>query len=190
MSLDSETHHPRTIEQVLNVLQPITEKVHSLLGRVRWIAWLYLAAAVSLWLVLVLPGGVDASWVLGFSLLGLIVLMIPAGLIFLFYFGLVSVANLPTRLLEKAGVGEMHARSMVDTARSADAGSSSQRAGKLLRTLFDVRGLVNDSKGMLLEYTALLRLVNPFVLAIVGIALAAGFLEVVAAIVGLLIVLF
>ena len=189
MSSDSEKQ-PRTTRQILNILQPITEKVHSILGRVRGIVVVYLAGAVALWLVLVLPGGVDVSWVLGFSLLGLLILMIPAALVFLFYLGLVSVVNLPMRLLEKAGVGETHARSMVDTARSADAGTSSERAGKLLRTLYDVRGLVKDSKGLLLEYTALLRLVNPFVLAIVGIALAAGFLEVVAAVIGLLIVFF
>ena len=154
------------------------------------LAWIYLAGAVVLWLVLAAPGGMEVSWLLGFSLMGLILLMLPSGILFLFFAGLNSVSKLPARLMEKAEVGETQARSMLETARASELSTSSERGGKLLRSLFDLRKLVLESKGMLLEYAALLRLANPFILAIVGLATVFGFFVVVGALIGVLVLIF
>ena len=174
-------------ERALEALQPIAAKVQTIVGHVRVLAWIYLAGAVALWLALVLPGGVRFSWTFWVSVVGMVAFGAPSIVLFLFYGAPQAVVELPARLLEKAGAGEAQARSLMQSARAP--GAAGERTGRLLRSFYELRTLVLESKDLLLEYGVLLRLANPFVLGVVALATVAGFLVVVAAAIALVVVL-
>lgn len=182
----SEKHRTR---QILEAVQPIIERARRITDKVRGMAWVYLAGAVLLTGTIFLPFSSTSLLVYGFAVLVLLLLSVPSIILFLFHAVLESVIALPGRLLEKAGIGEASARTMLETVRSRDAGTVDQKKGKVLRTLVEVRKLVLDSKGMLLEYSALLRLANPFILGIVAGATVIGFGIAVMAVIALIIVL-
>ena len=177
------------VERIIERIDPIVLRVQSIVGRVKGMVWVYAGGAVVLWGLLFLPFS-GTGWVYGFAALILIGLLLPALILMLFYLGLQTVIGLPSRLLEKAGVGETHARAMLDTARLSNKEEPSRKVGKLLGTLYEMRTLVLDSKGMLFEYAALVRLANPLVLGVVGIAVVAGFFILAGALIGLVIVSF
>ena len=129
-----------------------------------------------------------SGWFYGMAALVFLLLCLPSGILFLFHGALRAVIALPRRLLEKAGVGEASARNMLGAIKASTAEAPVQKT-KILRTLSEMRGLVLESKDMLIEYSVLLRLANPFVLGVVAFATVAGFGIAVAAVIGLLIVL-
>ncbi len=162
-------------KRLVAAIQPITEKVQSIVGKVKWMAWIYLVSAVVLSGMLFIPFSGTNAWVYAFAASVLLLLTVPSIILFLFHLGLQSIIALPTRLLEKAGAGEASARSMLQTVTSSNRVETTGKKGKLLSTLVELRGLVMESKDLLFEYTALLRLANPFVMGVVGIATVAGF---------------
>lgn len=184
------TTEQNKIERIIERIDPIVLRVQSIVGRVKGMVWVYAGGAAVLWGLLFLPFSDTSGWVYGFAALILIGLLLPSLILMLFYFGLQTVIGLPGRLLEKAGIGETHARAMFETARLTNKEEPSRKAGKLLGTLYEMRSLVLDSKGMLFEYAALVRLANPLVLGIVGIAVVAGFFILAGALIGLLLVVF
>ena len=186
-----EENKQRTTTQVIEVLSPIVEKVESIIGKIKGLAWIYLISAVGLWAMIAFFSTTNVMpWLVSLSVLGLVLFALPSVILFLFYGGLKSIVNLPTRLLKKAGTGEENARNMLASARLSNAAPSSERAGTILRSLFDLRSLVLESKGMLLEYATLLRLANPFVLALVGIAVVSGFFIVIATVITAVVFIF
>lgn len=182
----SNNHRTR---QILEAVQPIIDRAGRIVGKVQQMAWVYLAGAALLTGTLFLPFSSTSMLVYGFAVIVLIVLSVPSVILFLFHAVLESVIALPGRLLEKAGIGEASARTMMDAVRSRDAATVDQKKGRVLRTLVEVRTLVLDSKGMLLEYTALLRLANPFILGIVAGATVIGFGITVTAVIALILII-
>ncbi len=176
-------------QQVLEAVQPIISKVQRIVGKVQGMAWVYLAGALVLTGTLFVPFSSTSTLMYGLALLVLLLFSVPSAILFLFHAVLQSVISLPGRLLEKAGIGEASARTVMQAVRADDKTPVDQKKGKVLRTLVDLRNLVLDSKGMLMEYTALLRLANPFILGIVAAAVVVGFGIVAAAVIALLIVL-
>lgn len=156
------------------MMQPITDRVGGIISKVKKLSWIYLGSALVLWGCLFIPFSIDSSWSYAFAALLLVVLSVPSGILLLFYAGLKSVVALPGRLLEKAGVGEASARSVMQGLRASVSEDAETSKRKLLSTFVELRGLVLESKDMLIEYAAILRLANPFVLGIVGIASIAG----------------
>lgn len=173
--------------QLVSVIEPITDRVKGIVGKVKWLAWIYLVGAAGLWATIFLPFTPEMKPFLTLAFLLLLLLGIPSGILFLFHFGLQSVIDLPARLLEKAGIGEASARTMIHAVKASNPEHVDSKKKKLVGTVFELRKLVTESKDMLIEYTALLRLANPFVLAIVGIATLAGFGITVAALIGVII---
>ena len=189
-----ETPEPDALEinrakQLIQLIQPITERVGAIVSSVKNLSWIYLGSAFVLWGILFIPFSMDNAWSYAFAVLLLALLCIPAGILLLFHAGLQSVIALPRRLLEKAGVGEASTRSVIQSLRanSPDQVESSKR--KLLGTFVELRELVLESKEMLIEYAAILRLANPLVLGIVGIATVAGFCVGIAALIALIVIL-
>lgn len=176
------------VQSLIDRINPIVLRVQSIVGRVKGMVWVYAGSGAVLWGILFLPFSGNSAWVYGFAALVLIGLLLPSVILLLFYLGLQTVIGLPGRLLEKAGIGETHARAMLETARLSNKEEPSRKVGKLLGTLYEMRSLVLDSKGMLFEYAALVRLANPLVLGIVGIAVVAGFFILVGALIGLVII--
>jgi hypothetical protein len=186
----SHPEKPRAgqVERVVQRIEPIVMRVEGIIGRVRGLAGVYAAAAAVLWGVIFLPIYSDNLVYYGFIAVVLIGLLTPALILLLFYFGLKSVIALPGRLLEKAGLGETQTRTLWEHARLSNRQTPARRTGKLLGTLFEMRSLILDSKGMLLEYAALVRLANPLVLGLVGVAVVSGFFVLAGAVIGLLVV--
>ena len=180
---DNRSHTQR----IVRVMEPITLKARGIVGKVQWMAWGYLVAALVLTCVLFMPFSSVNVWMYAFATGMLLLLAIPSGILFLFHAGLQSVIALPARLLEKAGVGEASARSILQAVRS-DSEQAPEKKGKVLGTLVELRSLVLDSRDMLFEYGALLRLANPFVLGIVGMAAVVGVGIVLAAFIALVVV--
>ncbi|MFK7844272.1 MAG: hypothetical protein AB8G77_03150 [Rhodothermales bacterium] len=176
-------------QQVIEVIQPIIEKVQGIVGKVKGMAWIYLAAAFVLAGILFLPFSGPNVLMYAFAAAILLLLAVPSGILFLFHMGLQTVLALPSRLLEKAGVGEASARNILQAVKSTALDKQEIKKKKVLGTLTDMRKLVLDSKDMLIEYTALLRLANPFVLGIVAAATVAGAGIVVAALIAVIILI-
>ncbi len=175
--------------QVIAAVQPITDKVQGIVGRVKTLGWVYIAGAAGLAGALFSWVSVETSgWFYAAAALVFLLLSLPSGILFLFHGALQTVIALPRRLLEKAGVGEASARNVLGAIKASSVDAPVQKT-KILRTLSELRGLVLDSKDMLLEYSVLLRLANPFVLGIVAFATVAGFGIVLAAVIALIIVL-
>ena len=183
---DSSNEVSRT-QQLVDIIDPIIDRVQGIVGKVKGMAWIYLAGAFVLWGVIFLPLNTEQLPLLAFSLLLLVVLGIPSVILFLFHAGLQSIIALPARLLEKAGIGEASARTMVHAVKASNKEDVDTKKKKLVGTVFELRTLVMESKDMLIEYTALLRLANPFVLGIVGVATLAGFGVTMTALISLLI---
>lgn len=176
-------------QQVIKTVQPIINKVKGIVGRVKTLGWVYIAGAAGLAGALFSWMSVETSgWFYAIAVLVFLLLSLPSGILFLFHGALQAVIALPGRLLEKAGLGEASARNMLGAIKSSTAEAPVEKT-KILRTLSELRSLVMDSKDMLIEYSILLRLANPFVLGVVAFATVAGFGIVLAAIVALVVVM-
>ena len=184
------TSNRRRTEQVIEVIQPIIEKVQGIVGKVKGMAWIYLGAAFVLAGVLFIPFSSTSALMYAFAAAILLLLAVPSVILFLFHMGLQTVIALPGRLLEKAGIGEASARSIMHAVKSTALQETEVKKRKVLGTLTDMRKLVLESKDMLIEYTALLRLANPFVLGIVAAATVVGAGIVAAAVIAVLILVF
>ncbi|MEZ4702987.1 MAG: hypothetical protein R2834_21825 [Rhodothermales bacterium] len=168
----------------------VSVRAHAVVGKVRSAAAVFVLAAMGLWGSLFYPFQFEsaAAWMAIGALL--LALLAPAGIVYLFYRGLLSIARLPERLAATAGAGKAHA-AMAWRAAVQDAESSAdQRAFRLVGAIRDIRSLVGSSREMLVEYTVLFRMVNPLVLAVVGVAALAGIGLVIAAAIALLVAVF
>ena len=170
-----EGNETKRTQQLVEIIEPITDRANAIVGKVKGMAWIYLAGAAALWCVMFLPMSVESILLVALAILVLVALGVPSIILFLFHAGLQTIIALPARLLEKAGIGEASARTMMSAVKASNPEDVDTKKKKLVGTVFELRNLVTESKGMLIEYTALLRLANPFVLGIVGIATLAGF---------------
>ena len=170
-----ERTETKRTQQVVEIIEPITDRANAIVGKVKGMAWIYLAGAAALWCVMFLPMSASNMLLIALAVLVLVALGVPSIILFLFHAGLQSIIALPARLLQKAGIGEASARTMLSAVKASNPEDVDTKKKKLVGTVFELRNLVTESKDMLIEYTALLRLANPFVLGIVGIATLAGF---------------
>ena len=127
-------------KQLIQLIQPITGRVAGVVSRVKKLSWIYLGSALVLWGCMLLPFSIEGAWSYVFAAFLLVVLSVPAGILLLFYAGLQSVIALPARLLEKAGVGEASARSVVQSIRASGLDSADSSKTKLLSTFVELRG--------------------------------------------------
>ena len=109
-------------------------------------------------------------------------LLLPAGVLALFYQGLRDLMKLPERLRGQLDVDKDAAAQAARTMR-ADAGKSS-RLWRFVKGLWALRTAVMDSKGLLLRYGAMIRFINPWSLLAVLAATGATFVLSAMAVVG------
>ena len=88
-----------------------------------------------------------------------------------------------------AGTGEDHAEDLVETIREERREPFRlRRLWRFFRTVLDLRGLVLDSKGLLLQVTVVARLANPLFIGGLFVAFALSILLVLAAGIAFLVV--
>ncbi|GIV58245.1 MAG: hypothetical protein KatS3mg042_1158 [Rhodothermaceae bacterium] len=141
----------------------------SLTGR---LAGATLAAGAWLWGLAAYPFTFDAPGSEALAAVGLVLLLAPGLLLLLFYVGLRQVAALPGRLARTLDTGRTRTAALYATA-------SAPRAhrwwlARLLRGVLDLRALVAESRDVLLQYAALIRLLNPWTLLAVAAAVVLG----------------
>ena len=153
----------RTVTAVTN----LKNRIESIFEKVRVLAISYAVGALVFWGLLFQPFNFSSGITLGLALLLGLAMLIPAGILGVYYLGLSTAMQLPERIVEKAGVGKHQLTQAAGLIPRP-------RINKLLTILWDMRKLFLESKDMLLEYTLLLRLFNPFVLVIVSAAVVVG----------------
>lgn len=191
----SETPEVAVVEVAPSVLarvQRLVPFVRRILGTVRVVGTVSAGSAVVLWALLVEPW----TWTAGvgldtavLSLIGLAVLLIPAGAAFLGALTLEDLLALPGRLKAMASETVDHAKTMVTPGDV----EKKRRAFGFFRAIWSARSLVLDSKGAWLKAVALVRLGRlaslPFALALLGafalnaVVIGAAFLAVLVVIV-------
>lgn len=165
---------PTPESRLERVLLAAAARARRLVGKVRVASGLFAGAGVVFWGALFYPFGFEstAAWA-GIAALGL-ALLVPAGVVYLFYLGLGAVIRLPERLAATAGAGRVSAASAWHAAVKDSDAPTDQRALKLVGAIRDLHGLVSGSKDLLIQYSVLFRMVNPLVLIVVGLAWLAG----------------
>ncbi|MDX1531691.1 MAG: hypothetical protein R3362_09210 [Rhodothermales bacterium] len=180
---------PPTSPALPERVREVLPTVPALVRRVRAVAFVSAGAAVVLWGLVLGPSAWPLSGWTVVALLGLGVLLVPAGGTLVAVWTLEEVAALPARV--RALTGEAAAASR--QARERTAALRRERGGRRLWGLFGVlwrlRGFVEESRGTLLRTAALARLARlaslPFVLLLLG-CFALNFVVIVAAAVALL----
>jgi hypothetical protein len=132
------------------------------------------AVASGMWLgyLLLRPVAFHAWWVTGLSGLGLMLLAVPGIAALVLSWGLADLARVPQRTAELAQATRERSAAL----RSIGASGPGVRRGWLLgRRLYDVWGLMRESRDLLFSTSALVRMANPvsLVVALAVIAVAA-----------------
>jgi len=176
-------------DRLLAAIRPVAVRAQSVVGKVRALGYVSLGAGAVLWLLFFYPFASTSGWTWVPVGLLLTAFLLPGGILWLFALGLDQLILLPDRLVAMAGMGEVHAATLTDTAIAPTERRWLQRLWRLLRSVVDLRGLILDSKGLLLQYAAVIRLVNPWTLGAVLLAVLASFLLIAAAVLGALLTL-
>lgn len=158
---------PSRTQRALQVVTDLRDRMEGIFKKVRGLAIANALGALVLWALLFQPFDFSSGITLGLAILLGLAMLIPAGILGLYYLGLATAIQLPHRIAEKAGTGKQH------LTRAADL-IPRPRLSKLINVLWDLRGVLLESKDMLLEYTILIRLFNPFVLVLVTGAVVIG----------------
>ena len=175
--------------RLMRLARMLEQKARLLAGIVRWVALGAAAVAVWLWAVVVMLAAPE-GW--GGVLVGalLVVLLGPAAILGVFYWGLYDLMKLPERLALQVERGRTQATSRPADVPSASRGISGRFYGFLQR-LWRLRSMLLESRALLIRYGAMVRLVTPFfVLLVVGAVVVSGLMIPVAAIATLVLLLF
>jgi hypothetical protein len=173
-------------------LRRLLPLVRALVRQTRRLAAVSAASALVLWLVLVRPwtwGAGAPEGGLGPPLVGLLVLLVPAGAALLGALTLRDLLALPGKLREAATETAGHARGALGSSASEEEGS---RLFRFARAVWGARALVLDAHGGWLKALALARLARlaslPFALLLI-VAVMLNFVVIAAAAVAMLLVL-
>ncbi len=157
---------PRVYARLVTLAQAIV-------GKVAVLAIASFAAGVWLWLSLL--GTMElAGW--GWLLAGFVAVLAcgPAGVLSLFYLGLRQLVSLPSRASEYAAVGRQGVSAVTASVTAKGLGTR-ERTRRLLRSAYQLLRTVLDSKGLLMDSVAIVRLANPVTLVIVLSSIVASF---------------
>lgn len=142
-------------------------------------------SAVCIWGWLFSPFAFAHWWSAILAVLVLLLLLGPAGVLFLVAITVRQLAHLPRTLTEKGKEGVDRLAAATSSVRPGTDVAPKQRVWTLGRALFDLWGLIIDSKGLLLQYAGMVRLANPVSLVLVGAAVVTGVVLIAVAVVGL-----
>jgi hypothetical protein len=165
-------------------LQSVARGAEAVVGKVRTLAVASAVAGLWLWGLVAYPFGFEQLWAWPLAVTGLLLLLIPAAVLFLFYFGLNQLIRLPGNLAAMGTAGREHAGQLYTVSTDDGEPRRSRRRWRFLRTLFELRGLVLESRELLIGSAALVRLVNPVSLVVVAAAVVGAVVLIGVALVG------
>ncbi|GIV58061.1 hypothetical protein GQ464_010635 [Rhodocaloribacter litoris] len=151
----------------------LARQAGALTGLTRRLALATLAAGAWLWGLAAYPFTFDAVWAWVLAGLGLVFLLAPGVLLWLFDAGLRELTALPARLARTLDTGRTRTADLYATATGTGA-RGRWWLWRLVKGVLDLRTLVLDARGLLVQYAALARLLNPWMLAIAVTATVAG----------------
>lgn len=178
----------RVASSVYNQVLTVANLAQPVVRFARRTAVVFGVSGVAVWLLWFFPDSGRATMI-GLSVIGLMLLMVPAAVQLFFSAALAEFLDLPKHLVATASEGAGHASDATQSLRSTDV-APRPRFLRLGRALYRLANTGFEAKGMVLGAAAAVRLVNPFVLlGVLATGVAGGFLVMIA-LVGILLRLF
>ncbi len=171
-------------------VQPVVQVAEAIVDKVHLQTVLTLVSGLWVWGLIFFPfSSFDRVWVivLGVSVLGL--LLAPAGVLWLFWAGLGELIRIPDKLVEMAGEGEGHTDVLLETMAGQVEPRKVRRLWRFFRTVLDLRTLILDSKGLLLQFAVVARVANPVFIGVLFVAFLLSLLLIVVAAVSFFVVI-
>ena len=175
--------------RLVRLAHALERKARLLVGIVRWMTIGSAGVAVWLWAVVFMPATLEA-WRVVLAGGALIVLLGPAAILGVFYWGLYDMMKLPERLADQVS------QSLQGKTRNGGKGSTGRvtvgilgRLQALLRQIWQLRTLLVEGRALLIRYGAMVRLVTPFFVLLVIGAIVVSLLMVPVALLATLLVL-
>lgn len=166
----SPTTLPRSSARGLAALERLVALADTMIGSVRVVMLASIGAGLWLWVAIFFPFRLSVIT----GSLALVVFLIaaaPGTIMVLFYLGLQSVRRAPDRITELHRQGMNGIREVKASMRRDDPKAGGMRhRWRLIRALWEVRGLADEARDLTLQYIAIVRLANP----ITAIAVAAA----------------
>ncbi len=172
-------------------LQPVVQVAAAIAGKVRFQAIVSGIAGVWVWGVLFYPFAFfERVWflVLGVVMLGL--LLMPATVLLLFWAGLRELISVPDKLVAAAGEGEVQSGALLEAVADKKERWKARRLWRFFRIVLNLRSLILDSKGLLLQFALVARVANPVFIAVLFVSFVLSLLLILAAVIAVLVVVF
>ncbi len=152
--------------QLLAAIKPVSRRARSFVGFFGTMASLSAVSALVLVLLIYLPFDPFVWWKAAAAVATMLVLGLPAVILFVFRLGLNQLVTLPERLVDTSTEVSVSTRE----AYAAVAGGSGKRFGTLLgfiQSIAKLRSLLFESREAIVGAALLVRVVNPIVLVVV-----------------------
>lgn len=172
-------------------LQPVVRIASAIVDKVRLQAVVSSAAGLWLWGVLFYPfSSFGNGWIVVLGIVAFGALLLPAGVLFVFWFGLRELIRVPDKLVAIAGQGEARTGELKEAVAGTSEPRKARRLWRFFRTVLELRSLIIDSKELLLQYAVVVRVANPVFIGVLFFAFVASLLLIFAALVSMLVVAF
>ena len=171
-------------------IRPVVQMAEAIVDKVRVQAILSLASGLWMWGLVFFPfSSFDRVWVIVLGLVVLGLLLTPAAVLGLFWAGLAELTRVPDKLVAMAGEGEDQTGVLLETMAGKTEPRKTRRLWRFFRTVLDLRTLILDSKGLLLQFAVVARVANPIFIGVLFVAFVASLLLIAVAAVSFFIVL-
>ncbi len=171
-------------------LQPVVQVAEAIVDKVRLQTVLTLLSGLWVWGLIFFPfSSFDRVWVIVLGVVVLGLLLAPAGVLWLFWAGLGELIRIPDKLVEMAGEGEGHTDVLLETMAGQAEPRKVRRLWRFFRTVLDLRTLILDSKGLLLQFAVVARVANPVFIGVLFVAFLLSLLLIVVAAVSFFVVI-
>lgn len=170
--------------RLLEAIEPVSRRARKFVGFFGTLGSLSGLSAVVVVLLVYLPFDPFAWWKAAAAVATLLVLAVPAAILFVFRLGLHQLVTLPERLVDASTDLSSTSRE----AYSAVTDGSGRRVGRLLNLIQSIarlRSLLFESREALIGASVLIRVANPIVLvSVLASVILSGLLIAVAAVAG------
>ena len=160
-------------ERLLGYVTPIAHKAAWLAGKVRTLAVLSILSAIVFWILLFVPSFVGQIWFFLLTIAVLVVFLLPGGVQMLLFVVLRQISRIPQEFVSRVQSGEKGVVQLLEMVSRPDEQMRRRRARRFFGILFEIRTLILNSKGLLIQYAGLVRLVHPFMIAVYIISFVA-----------------
>ena len=114
--------------------------------------------------------------------------LIPTVVLLLFWAGLRELIRVPDKLLAAAGEGEAQTGMLVGAFTEKAERGKIRRLWRFFRTVLDLRSLILESKGLLLQFALVARVANPVFIAVLFVTFVLSLLLILAAVISVVVV--